>query len=328
MLYFVQVGEIMIKKINQVIKDTALPIYIAGHLKPDQDSICSSLALAKHLESLQKEVYVLLDKNDIGVIDWLNEARFIVNEVNHDKYAFIALDINEKKRLGRYEDSFNKASLTINIDHHEGNNNEADYIYSDSKMSSTCEMIYELIKLNQQEIDEYIANNLYSGIVNDTNLFSRRLSNSTLIIAQDLINYGANYSYIIQKTLKERSLYEFKALAKLINEIEYDEFHYVIIDKNDPVYSSLTHNQIVKKIAEDLRTIEGMDVFILLIKDKDTIVSKCMSNISANADKIACLFGGGGHKKEAGFTIKNVPVEDILKEIKNYIKITKVERTR
>ena len=319
----------MIKEINQTIKDTELPIYISGHLKPDQDSICSSLALAKYLETLQKEVYVLLETKDIEVINWLNDTKFIVDRVSHDEYAFIALDVNEKKRLGNYEFDFDKAKLKINIDHHEDNKNEAQYIYSDPKMSSTCEMVYNLISSNEKfKIDEYIANNLYSGMVNDTNLFSRRLSDKTLVIAQELINTGANYQYIIQKTLKERSLYEFKALAKLINEIEYDGFHYVVIDKNDPTYSNLSHNQIVKKIAEDLRTIEGMDIFILLIKDNDTIISKCMSNISANADKIASLFGGGGHKKEAGFTIKNVQVEDILKEIKNYIKTSKVERTR
>ena len=43
-----------------------------------------------------------------------------------------------------------------------------------------------------------------------------------------------------------------------------------------------------------------------------------MSNISENANIIAELFGGGGHKKEAGFTVYDVTIEDILKTCKLY----------
>ena len=70
-----------------------------------------------------------------------------------------------------------------------------------------------------------------------------------------------------------------------------------------------------------MRTIEGIDVFLVLIKENDKIIAKVMTNISENADKIAMIFGGGGHKKEAGFTINNVSVEEIIKQTKIYLKI-------
>ena len=319
----------MKKEIIEFITNTDMPIYICGHIKPDQDSICSSLALAKLLEKLGKKAHVLIENNDTDIINWHDNKSFITSMVVDREYLFIALDVNEKKRLGRYEKDFDNASFTINIDHHQDNKNESNFTYSDTKMSSTCEMIYELIEeINIEYLDEYIASHLYSGILNDTNCFSRRISPRTFIIAQELINKGINYNHIIQKTLKERTLYEFKALAKLVNEIEYDDFHYAVIDKKDPVFSDLTHNQIVKKIAEDLRTIEGLDVFVLFIKNENTITAKCMSNISENADKIATLFGGGGHKKEAGFTITNKTIEDILKEIKLYLSKNKVGQKR
>ena len=137
---------------------------------------------------------------------------------------------------------------------------------------------------------------------------------------------GRNYVYIIKKTVKERTMYEFKALAKLVNEIQYDNFHYVVVDKGDDSFNKLTHNQIVKNIAEDLRTIEGLDVFILFIKNDNVITSKCMSNVSENADKIASLFGGGGHKKEAGFTVTDMSIEDIITKINEYLNIKKVQQ--
>lgn len=296
------------------------PIYIAGHLKPDQDSICSCLALAKVLNKNGKKAFVLLEKKDKDVIAWKNDYSLIKNKVSDDYYNFISLDLNEKKRLGIFEKDFDNAAYTINIDHHQDNKNEANITYSATSYSSTCEIIYEIIEaLGKENFDLDINELLYSGIMNDTNCFSRRLSSKTFIITQELINSGINYTKIIKKTLKERTMYEFKAMARLVNDIEYDTFHYVILDKKEDCYKELTHNQIVKKIAEDLRTIEGMDVFILLIKNGNEILAKCMSNESENADKIAALFGGGGHKKEAGFTIKNASTDEIIHKIKNYI---------
>jgi phosphoesterase RecJ-like protein len=267
-----------------------------------------------------KEAYVLLNKNDYEILNWREVPSYVKDNIDEENYYFFALDLNEKKRLGEYEKYFDSAKFTINIDHHENNKNEADFTISNTQASSTCELIYKIIYSNKKDyINLSISEYLYSGMLNDTNSFSRRLSKETLSIAQELINNGINYTYIIQKTIKERSMYEFKALAYAINEIEYDDFHYLVIDKSNPIYSKLTHNQIVKKLAEDLRVIDGIDIFIILIKNKDTIVSKCMANTSNNADKIASLFGGGGHKKEAGFTIQNTNVEEIISKIKKYI---------
>lgn len=297
------------------------PIYIAGHIKPDQDSICSSLALALLLISIGKKAYVLLEDKDKDIIEWKGDYSLIINTINQTDYNFIALDLNEKKRLGNYQKYFDDAKFTINIDHHQDNKNEANFVYSDTKMSSTCEMIYNIIySFGKEYLHKEICEYLYSGMMNDTNCFSRRLSSKTLSIAQNLINKDINYTEIIKKTYSSRTMYEFKALAKLVNEIKYDDFHYVIVDKKEPEFINLTHNQIVKKIAEDLRKIQGIDIFILLIKQDNTIVGKCMSNISENANKIAELFGGGGHKKEAGFTIESTSINEIILKIKNYLK--------
>ena len=94
---------------------------------------------------------------------------------------------------------------------------------------------------------------------------------------------------------------------------------HAVVDKSLPEYQDLTHNNIVKQIAEDLRKIDGIDVFLMLIKNGDTIVAKVMSNTSENADKLAGVFGGGGHKKEAGFTVKNMTVEEIVEKAKEFL---------
>ena len=311
------------KELNETLVNipNSTPVYLAGHIKPDQDSVCSCLALAEFLKELGKNVYVLLEKKDYELISWYNNYSLITNVVNHKHYTFIALDLNEKTRLGIYEKDFDGAVETINIDHHQKNKYEADYTLSLPGKSSTCEMVFNIIKTSgKQYLTKNICSLLYSGMMNDTNCFTRRLSNRTFANAQVLINSGIDYADIIKKTYSQRSLYEFKALAKLVNEIKFDGFHYVVVDKNDDAFKNLTHNALVKKIAEDLRKIEGVDVFLMLIKQDKTITAKTMTNISERANLIAELFGGGGHKKEAGFTVENISVEKIIKRVKQFLK--------
>lgn len=297
-----------------------LPIYIAGHLKPDQDSVGSCLALAEYLKSKGREVFVLLEETDKDILSWKGDYSLVSSGVVHEKYNFIALDLNEKKRLGRFVQDFDGAEFKINIDHHQDNKYEANFTLSIPGISSTCEIIYEILKSEGKQVfTKNIAEYLYAGMMNDTNCFTRRLSSKTMAIAQKLINFGADYVHVIKKTFSERTMYQFKALAKLVNEIKFDGFHYAVIDKSLPEFEKLTHNNIVKQIAEDLRKIEGIDVFLILIKNGDTIVAKVMSNTSECADKLASVFGGGGHKKEAGFTIKNISVEEIILKSKEFL---------
>lgn len=308
------------QKIKEVLMNLDnLPIYIAGHIKPDQDSICSCLALAEFLKNHKKTVYVLLQKDDESIIDWQGKPEIIVNEIKDKYYNFIALDLNEMKRLGDYYEGFKNASFTINIDHHQGNLFEANETLSIPGISSTCEIIYEIIK-SKNDLSKSVCEQIYAGMMNDTNCFSRRLSKNTLKIAQKLINVGINYSEIIKKTFSNRTLYQFKALAKIVSELKFDEIYYAVVDKELPEFCNLTHNEIVKQIAEDLRKIDGIDIFLMLIKSGNKITAKVMSNISANADKIAAIFGGGGHKKEAGFSIENMSIEEIVAKTKEYLK--------
>jgi len=75
--------------------DNNLPIYICGHIKADQDSVCASIALAEFLSYYKKQVYVLLSPRDYNILLWKPTTKFITDKVCHKDYVFVALDINE-----------------------------------------------------------------------------------------------------------------------------------------------------------------------------------------------------------------------------------------
>ena len=47
-----------------------------------------------------------------------------------------------------------------------------------------------------------------------------------------LLECGIDYKYITKKVFLERTMKEAKALSKMLSEINYDVFHYIIINKN------------------------------------------------------------------------------------------------
>lgn len=307
----------IIDKIKSL-KDYNLPIYIAGHITPDDDSIGSCLSMFYLLENIGNHCLILLDNKDTHLLKNYSIEGRITNSVIHSEYILIAMDLNETYRLGKFEKFYTDAKISLNIDHHQGNNTNANFILSNSKKSSTCEIVYNIVKKIKPELLQNIelCECLYTGMLTDTVGFARRLSRETLLIAQKLINTGINYESIIKRTLQYRTMYQFKALSKLINELQYNEyFHYVIIDKTLPEFANLSHNDIVKILAEELRKIDGIDNFLVLIKNSDKITAKVVSNISKIAHIIASHFGGGGHPGESGFSTALTTDEIIDKAI-------------
>ena len=202
------------------------PIIIAGHENADMDSIGASLAMAYFLENLgKKDITVLIEEKEMFKINWFNNKKFITDESKKENYVFIMVDLNRKNRLGKFEDYFDKAKLTINIDHHESNKKESKYILENANISSTCELIYNLISLFDKKMDKNIASLLYAGILTDTTGFSHRLTPETLAIAGELLKYEIDYKYITKKTFLERTMPEVKALSKILENIKYDVFH-------------------------------------------------------------------------------------------------------
>lgn len=307
---------------------TGLPkdkkIYIGGHIEtPDADSVGSSLALAKYLSSLGYSAYALLDEKDNDFLEWFDgDTSEIINEVEEASgYTFILLDSNGKVRLDKFESVFDNADIKVNIDHHEDNKGEADYIISNGDISSTCEMLYDIfVHIDPSLISLEISTLLYAGAMTDTCCFQRRLTNRTLLIAQVLINKGVNYKSLIRNLFTKRSMLEVSAYTKLVANIQsYGNFDYVIADKRTDDYRNVSQYLLTKKISEELRKIDTLGNFLMLMVYDDRIVGKTMCNEGDMAGRLASYFGGGGHKTEGGFTIKNMTSKEILDATKKYI---------
>lgn len=311
------------KKLKQVIDGLSNEdlILLGGHKNTDYDSICSTLSLTIFLNKIGKKALMLLEEKDYDKLDWYSNFNFIISEYNaSDKYNFILLDSNRKSRLGIFEKYFDESNIKINIDHHEDNKNESDYIFVDENISSTSEIIFNLINEYENIMDKDIATLLYAGIASDTNSFYKRVTTNTMVVASELLKYNIDSTYIIKKVCKNMTLNESKILADMISNIKYDEFHYIVLDRNNELYKDIDYSVIFKKCASIIYEISDIEVLGLFLKELDGSISGLFrSNSDIDVDKLATTLGGGGHKKASGFE-NNLDINNILEISKEYIK--------
>ena len=159
-------------------------IVITTHQKPDGDAMGSSLGLYHFLKKLGHDVSVISPTNWANFLNWMPGVKDVVDfeMYQHKSKDIIAtadilfcLDFNTLSRIKHMQSCIEQAScIKVLIDHHQEPQIAAfNYGISDTKKSSTCEMVYDFIvqSNHKDKIDVDIAACLYTGTMTDTGSF-------------------------------------------------------------------------------------------------------------------------------------------------------------
>ena len=302
-------------------------IIIFSHVNPDGDTLGSMLALSEFINLNYKKstTNVIIGKTPTtySFLSKINSCKLNTEIDKNFKYDLaIAVDIAAKDRMTDMQPVYFNAKNTINIDHHVTNNGYGNINIVKPDASSCGEVVYELIKTLNLDLNKEIAELLYVAILTDTGGFKyENTSNKVFEYAAELVEYGVNPTELYRKCYEEKP----KAMA-LLNAYAISN---TIFKENDKIaYSILTKDDMKKfnaksdytdGISEALRQISSTEIAMLL-KEADNQTTK-VSLRSKNIDvaKIAEHFGGGGHKYAAGCTIQKPPkiaIEKILEIVK------------
>ena len=290
-------------------------ILVSGHLSPDGDSLGSMLALARLLRNAGYEAYATADLNALGKPGFLEGVKDLipVRKLKRQKRfdLFIAVDCASFERMPPEVRPVAEKLPKICIDHHVTNDGSfADVSIVDSKASSTGEIIWRIARWNEWNLDTAIAEALWVATVTDSGRFAYDSTNpGTMRAAGDLLKHGVR--------------------TALINDILYGTFPKKAIELKRIAWRSL-HIWKNRKVAEvtltrdDFREVRGtkadaediieiprsvarneIALFFYQIPDR-TKETRCSIRTRGNWDAtvLAGKFGGGGHVKAAGCTIK------------------------
>ena len=282
-------------------------IVIARHTSPDPDAVASQIALrdAIKLTFPKKNVYAVgvsvAKFKTYGVLDKIDETTFTEDAL------LIALDVPNKSRVDGVDT--NAFKEMFKIDHHPSEEDFGECDWVDETSSSTCQMIIEMLFETGLKFDRKIAENLYMGVVSDSDRF--------------LITYTTAKTFRLVAQLIEKSQIDFTKLYANLYERPYSEikFHGYLsenlnITDNGFAYLVITP-EILKEfnvdsatpsnMINDFSNIRGIYVWMFATYDERNEIYKV--NIRSKGPVIndtAAMYGGGGHKYASGARIREI----------------------
>lgn len=298
---------------------------IVPHQNPDGDALGSATALADFLHERNKKFTIFCATGTPKNMAFLAYNRSVTSNPavwdNPDVGGVIFVDSGDPVYAGvaHYLERTNLKPYIINIDHHATNQQYGNLNLVIPTASSTTEILYQFFVSNNADITPNMATSLLTGLITDTGNFSNAgTSRHALKIAGDLIKKGAQLNRIRLSVLKNKTITTLKFWGIVLSRLTIHEsthIAYTYFTQEDVRACAVTEEE-GEGIANLLNYLsEGKASLVAREKNTGEIkVSMRTTQDGVDVSQIAQRFGGGGHKKAAGFTVEG-PMEKALEHI-------------
>jgi phosphoesterase RecJ-like protein len=305
-------------------------IAVVAHVMPDGDSIGSMLALYNLLKRMGKNIDVYSSDVVPDVYSFLPGISAVKRQFEDKgkRYEAVAvLDCGSMDRTGNFSNLQDMTEIIVNIDHHATNSAFGHINLIDTSASSTGELIFRIIKQMGVEILKDEACCLYTAILTDTGCFRyANTSQNTHNIAGELVSAGIDFGFIHSQIYNNYKYQDIKTLGKAVSSIELycggkiAFMHLLQADLEGFSLDEINTNDFIN-YARDINGVEAA-AFAKEIREDEYKVSFRSKNIIDV--RIVCeKYGGGGHIRAAGCTIKgniNEVKDTVINELENALK--------
>ena len=293
---------------------------ITGHRNPDGDALGSGLALQGLIRKLGKTArMVVRDGFGKPLYNIPGASEVTISDTLPPDYpdaydAIFTMECPEVERTGYPV----LPGPAVNIDHHLGNEMYGEINYLDVEAPSVGEMILQLNRNHLKlELDRDIATAMYVSLATDTGFF--RYHNTTLRTfeaAEELVRYGVvpgDVSLWINESVPRGAI---KLLGLCLTTLELhanDRIATIDLPKRFFEEAGATPED-TEGIVNYGRNIEGVKVSALLKEAGDTTRVSLRAKPGIDVQKIAAVFGGGGHAAASGCTVP-LPLAEAKKKL-------------
>lgn len=290
-------------------------ILLIIHENPDGDTLAAASAIFQVLIHLGKDPAMVCKDPVPRPFLFLPE----IDKIHHDLLfgdfeIILVIDCGDLRRTG-FAERLKKFSRTnkkilINIDHHPKNDLHkiANFNLVDHQVSSTSEIVYELLRKMAVVFDKDIATALLTGLYTDTGGFKHaNTSAKTLEIAAELLRAGGRIKTITKNVSLNKTVPTMKLWGLVLNRLRCN--HTLKIVSSVVTRQDLALCQACEEdLAGVVNLINSVSDSSAAILFYETIDGKIRASLRTESDKVdvsrlAAIFGGGGHKRASGFTI-------------------------
>jgi bifunctional oligoribonuclease and PAP phosphatase NrnA len=296
--------------------DSAKTVFITAHVGPDGDTLGSMLGLKFALEKARPKIQrvdcVISGKMpDVyafmpGIRDVLRMETATTLLERYD--VAICVDCGSLDRLGKAQELFANAEISINIDHHVSNDRFGKINVVEATAAASGEVVFDILKTMSIPLDASIATCLYTAIVTDTGGFKYSSTSARVMeVAAQLINAGASPEYIFKQIYEEQPWCQVILQAEAVAATQFNAnktIAWTVITRDD-LNRLNAKDEHIDGLVESLRRIDTVQIAVVFKETESgqTKISIRSDNHDIDVATVMGLFGGGGHRMAAGCTM-------------------------
>ncbi|MBP5260722.1 MAG: bifunctional oligoribonuclease/PAP phosphatase NrnA [Clostridiales bacterium] len=299
--------------------DKERPFMIYIHHRVDGDCIGAGCGMAEALRRMGYQAWVAMPDELPDNMDFLGIEDLLASPADLPDHIAVAVDCSEGSRMGICGEFFEKDEDPIIIDHHVSVKKEGNNIWINGDASSASELCYYVIVALEAKtavtiFNKRIARCFLTGIVTDTGRFTYTNTRpETLITAGELLELGGNVTEISYNLYDRKTKENFRASALVRTGIRFycDGKIAVVTASKEDFNRFGAGDDAIEELPSELRDIDGVELSVVLRETEGVIRCNLRSNSYFDCSVFAEEFGGGGHKRAAGFTVPITSPEDI-----------------
>ena len=280
-------------------------VIIHRHAKPDGDALGAQIGL-KHLlreNYPEKRIYAVGDP--AGRYAFMTDSEMDeIPDTTYEHALAVVLDTSAKSLIS--DARYQTAAATVRIDHHLFCEQIAEIEVDDPSFESCCGMIAELARESAWRVPRIAAESLFTGMVTDSGRFRYdATSPRTLRLAAFLLEQGVN-TEPIYRNLYADDYSRLKQRAEFLLKVTLTPHGvaYLYNTAEEVAASGLDTFSVSRGLVSLMADIRGVDSWVNFTETEDGVLCELRSS-RYDINKIAVKYGGGGHKKASGATVKD-----------------------
>lgn len=305
-------------------------LIIMGHQNMDMDCLGAAMGVYRVAAMLGKKAQIVLNEpamaiqslyNRIIKSDEYKNLFITTQEAEHqinNEALLVIVDVHRASYV-EHPKLLGLAERVVVFDHHR---KSADYIddavltYYESYISSTCEMIAEILQYigEKVKLTNIEADALLAGITVDTKNFIFKTGVRTFEAAAFLRRNGADSTRV--RMLFQSDMTSYKARAMALNDAEIYDDGIAITDVEADIENGFI---IAAQTADELLNIKGIEASFAIAKLDDVVSISARSHGKMNVQVIMEMIGGGGHQTVAGAQLEGSTIEETKEKLIKFI---------
>lgn len=307
-------------------------VLVMGHRNADFDSIGSCVGLTRLAMYCGARVNMIVNRSDrnlTGMLELLGTEEDFLGVLIDEAAAFdlvetgtlvVVGDVNNVAIMESPELARRAGTLAI-IDHHR---KVAEFDrpvaveYIEPSASSASELVAEMLEqvLPKDELPSQEATLLLSGIILDTQQFTRSTGTRTFSAAMFLRDCGAMPEVVMAMNRTSMDDYQREGRFRQNILLYRGQCAIACAQADNAAEAGPADRIIAAKAANNLLSVEGIEASFALMKIGDVIHISARSSGSLNVQLILEKIGGGGHYDAAGAQLSGITMREAVEQLK------------